>query len=51
MYTHKTKCMYKCIQAIYTYIYIQNIYAQNHKTNLKCTSIFKYSYRKETHER
>ena len=34
MYTHKTKCMYKCIQPIYTYIYIQNIYTQKHKTNL-----------------
>ena len=26
MHMHKTKCMYKCIQPIYTYIYIQNIY-------------------------
>ena len=34
MYTHKSKCMYKCIQPIYTYIYIQNIYTQKHKTNL-----------------
>ena len=34
IYTHKTKCMYKCIQPIYTYIYIQNIYTQKHKTNL-----------------
>ena len=25
MYTHKTKCMYKYIQPIYTYIYIQYI--------------------------
>ena len=32
MYTHKTKCMYKYIQPIYTYIYIQ--YIQKHKTNL-----------------
>ena len=32
MYTHKTTCMYKCIQPIY--IYIQNIYTQKHKTNL-----------------
>ena len=35
MYTHKTKCMYKCIQPKYTYIYIQNIYTQKHKTDLK----------------
>ena len=34
MYTHKTKCMYKCIQPICTYIYIRNIYTQKHKTNL-----------------
>ena len=34
MYTHKTKFMYKCIQPIYTYIYIQNIYTQKHKANL-----------------
>ena len=34
MYTHKTECMCKCIQPIYTYIYIQNIYTQKHKTNL-----------------
>ena len=34
MYTHKTKYMYKCIQPIYTYIYIQTIYTQKHKTNL-----------------
>ena len=26
--------MYKCIQPIYTYIYIQNIYTQKHKANL-----------------
>ena len=34
MYTHKTKCMYKYIRPIYTYIYIQYIYIQKHKTNL-----------------
>ena len=34
MYTHKTKCMYKFIQPIYTYIYIQNIYTHKSKTNL-----------------
>ena len=34
MYTHKTKFMYKCIQPIYTYIYIRNIYTQKHKANL-----------------
>ena len=34
MYTHKTKCMYKYIQPIFTYIYIQNIYREKHKTNL-----------------
>ena len=34
MYTHKTKCMYKCIQPICTYMYIRNIYTQKHKTNL-----------------
>ena len=34
MYTHKNKCMYKFIQPIYTYIYIQNIYAHKNKTNL-----------------
>ena len=34
MHIHKIKCMYKCIQPIYTYIYIQNIYTQKHKTNL-----------------
>ena len=34
MYTHKTKCMYKFIQPIYTYIYIQNIYTHKNKTNL-----------------
>ena len=34
MYTHKTKYMYKCIQPIYIYIYIQNIYTQKRKTNL-----------------
>ena len=32
MYTHRTKCMYKGIQLIYTYM--QNIYTQKHKTNL-----------------
>ena len=30
MYTLKTKCMYKCIKPINTYIYIQNIYTQKH---------------------
>ena len=34
LYTNKTECMCKCIQPIYTYIYIQNIYTQKHKTNL-----------------
>ena len=34
MYTHKTKCRYKCIQPIHTYIYIQNMHTQKHKTNL-----------------
>ena len=34
MYTHKTECMYKYIQPIFTYIYIQNIYREKHKTNL-----------------
>ena len=34
MYKHKTKCMCKCMQPIYPYIYIQNIYTQKHKTNL-----------------
>ena len=34
MYTQKTKCMYKCMQPIYTYIYIEKIYIQKHKTNL-----------------
>ena len=34
MYTHKNKCMYKFIQPIYTYIYIQNIYTHKNKTNL-----------------
>ena len=34
MYTHKTKCMRKCIQPINTYIYIQSICTQKHKTNL-----------------
>ena len=34
MYSHKTKCMYKCIQPICTYIYIQNIHTQKHKSNL-----------------
>ena len=34
MYTHKTKCMYKYKQPIFTYIYIQNIYREKHKTNL-----------------
>ena len=26
--------MYKCIQPLHTYIYIQNIHTQKHKTNL-----------------
>ena len=34
MYTHKTKCIYKYIQSIFTYIDIQNIYREKHKTNL-----------------
>ena len=34
MYTHKTKCMYRCIQPICTYMYIQNMYTQKHKTYL-----------------
>ena len=34
MYTLKTKCMYKYIHPIFTYIYIQNIYREKHKTNL-----------------
>ena len=33
IYTHETKCMYKCIQPIYTYIYIQNIYTQEYDLN------------------
>ena len=38
MYTYETKCIYKCIQPIYTYIYIQNIYTQKDKTNLNAHS-------------
>ena len=30
MNLYKTKYMYKCIQPIYTYVYIQNIYTQKH---------------------
>ena len=34
MYTHKTKYIYKHIEPLYTYVYIQNIYTQKHKANL-----------------
>ena len=51
MHTHITKCMYECIQTIYTYIYTQNTYTLKHKLNLNAHSYLSNSYRKEAHKR